>query len=442
MNKDVLGRFSDARILLLEWMPFFGHLLLKLNGRSATPEVVPTMGVTRDRLVYMNEEWCSTLTDPQFRGVVLHELLHVVYRVFQRQGSRNIMVRSKSGQVFSLWNIAHDYAINAIIEEARASSKMLQKRIELPQPCCYDKRFDGMSAEEIYDILADEIPPSPAGGGEGGEGEASGEDYGWGVGDLRDDLAEDEGGSGKGAAGQDGPEGRGGGRSPAQTDQLDRFWEIAVLEAAQVHESRASRGTLPAGIQRLLDEIRDPRVPWADVLSQWVGEHGRKQDFSYRRPSRRAAALNLILPGVQNYGVDDIVVFWDTSGSMSGRETEILSEVIGICDDLHLTLRVICVDAEIHSDQSDVSEPEDVDVLGGGGSDFRPAFDRLVEEEYEGVVVAFTDGYIGVPEVKPTHIREVLWVIWEGDVHPTEWMHNRTWGQAIRIGEDGCVSRR
>jgi predicted metal-dependent peptidase len=138
-------------------------------------------------------------------------------------------------------------------------------------------------------------------------------------------------------------------------------------------------------------------------------------------------------------GVDDIVVLWDSSGSMNGRETEIMSEVIGICMDMHMSIRVICCDAMICSDQSGVESPEDIDFAGGGGSNFLPAFDRLHEEGYQGVVVVFTDGYITVPDVKPPHIRDVLWMLFENgngkDVDPT----GGRWGEAISVGPDGFI---
>lgn len=211
------------------------------------------------------------------------------------------------------------------------------------------------------------------------------------------------------------------------------YWKVALVEAAQIHEQSKTRGSLPGGLRKFINELLDPRVPWVDVLSRWVGENGRKADFSYRRPSRRSESIGETLPSLVRHGVDDIVVLWDTSGSMNGRETEILTEVVAICQDLNMTLRVICCDTRVCGDYSDVSDPEDVDVRGGGGSDFNPAFDLLTDEGYTGVVVAFTDGYIGVPQVKPPHMRDCLWVIWNGDVDPT----GGVWGEVLNIDEDG-----
>jgi predicted metal-dependent peptidase len=476
-------RLSRVRTALTVWVPFFGHLLLKLDPRPALPWMrIPTMAVTRDRKLYVNLDFADKLTDAEFAGVLCHEVMHPAYLCWLRQGSRRAVVHSHSpcgacgtkGKVIiqgeeakgpqtcpvckgtgveetpvTLWNIAHDYAINGIIDTMTQSIA----EVALPKGGCMDHKYDNHSAEEIYDELLDQAVKN----GQKGKGDGptiSLPNDNWGTDDMRDDLGGDgEGkgdedgdgeGNGKGQDGQDGQDGQGQGggegtgggqsRSESQNRALDQYWKVAVCEAAQVHEQQKGRGTLPGALQKLIDEITDPKISWIDVLSRWVGENGCRADFTYRRPSRRAESIGEILPALQKHGVNDIVVGWDTSGSMYGREKEILSEVIGICEDLNMGLRVICVDTAVHSDQEDVREVEDVDIKGGGGSDYTPMFELLDEEGFAGVVVCFTDGYIGVPEVKPLHIQEVLWVLWEGrDVDPT----GGKWGETLIVDTDG-----
>jgi len=438
-------RLSRVRTALTVWVPFFGHLLLKLDPHIATASMgIPTMAVSRDRRLFLNLDFCDKLTDAEFAAVLCHEVMHPAYLCWERQGTRVAVVESQWGDRVLLWNIAHDYAINGIIDTMCKDVS----EVSLPSGGCLDHRYDEHAAEEIYDII---LKQACKGGGDG-EGTirlpGKNKDDHWGTDDMRDDLGGDGKQSGGDGEGEDG-DGEGGGlegdglgpqtsgqsRGEAQNRSLDQYWKVALCEAAQVHEKQKGRGTLPGALQKLIDEITDPKISWIDVLSRWVGANGRRADFTYRRPSRRSESIGEFLPALQRHGVDDLVVLWDTSGSMNGREAEILSETIGICDDLNMSLRVICCDAAIHSDQEDVREPEDVDVKGGGGSDFTPAFNKLHEEGYTGVVVAYTDGYIGVPAVKPTHIRDVLWVLWEaeGDVDPT----GGKWGQVLRVDGDG-----
>jgi predicted metal-dependent peptidase len=181
-----------------------------------------------------------------------------------------------------------------------------------------------------------------------------------------------------------------------------------------------------------VNELQENKVDWRDVLSKWLGEKGINLDFTYRRPSRRSESCGAYMPSYQRYGIDDVVVLWDTSGSMNGRETAILSEIAAICDDLGLVIRVICIDTQIHTDTHDVKSAIDMagKVKGGGGSDFTPAFDLLEDEQYQGVVVAFTDGYIGVPDTKPPLIKDVLWCIEPRcDTDPT----GGRWGDVLKM---------
>jgi predicted metal-dependent peptidase len=87
----------------------------------------------------------------------------------------------------------------------------------------------------------------------------------------------------------------------------------------------------------------------------------------------------------------------------------------------------------IHADVSGLSLPEEIvpNLIGGGGSDFCPAFDRLQEEGNDSVVLAFTDGYIDVPKTQPPSLKGVLWVLTETSTRPAPW------GLAIKLTANG-----
>ena len=93
----------------------------------------------------------------------------------------------------------------------------------------------------------------------------------------------------------------------------------------------------------------------------------------------------------------------------------------------------MCCDTQVHSDVDNIEDALEVipHIKGGGGSDFCPAFKRLEEESYTGVVVSFTDGYIDVPNLKPLTIKAVLWVLDEGDSDPT----GGKWGEVLRVND-------
>lgn len=428
-KKKLMLRLQKARTKLLALVPFFGHLCLKLKPREARPgDGVPTAAVARDGTLILNYDFCEQLNDAQFCGLLAHEVLHPALFCWERQGTRAAIVSGPSGQQFSLWNLAHDLSFNGqIMEMSRKAGA--GGGIELPPAAAHDTDLDGKSAEEIYDELLQKAIKNKQqnGGGQGSMGVLSKlPGGGHGIGDdMRDDLAESK----------DGQQASRGDKGAQQ--KLENEWKVNILAAAQVQEQEKGQGTLPAGLQKIVDQLRDPRVDWKDVLSRWIGENGRRQDYTYRRPARRSEAIGEYLPSLQKFGVDDVVVLWDTSGSMNGRESEILGDVQAICMDLGLSLRVMTCDAAIQGDFKDVQDVEEIidQIAGGGGSCFLPAFERLVDENYDGVVVCFTDGYISVPHQKPMLLKACLWVLGEHDVDPSD----GRWGEVLRVNDGEVV---
>ena len=396
-ENEQIKRVKDARVWLSARVPFLGYMTTRLRPRIAEPhDGVPTAGVARDGTLVLNEQFVAGLTDPQVRGLIAHEVLHPALGVFERLGSRQMR----------LWNIAHDYVINAIIVDFAAT---VGGSLELPPGGLLDRQFDHLSAEEVYDKLL----------------EAASEGFVFTVpgtgSDLRDDLAETE--RGRDAAHGDQSAGR----------SLDNDWKTTAEAARQTHEAQLGQGSLPGRLQAILDEIKDPKVAWQTVLSQWLGENGCKSDLTYQRPSRRSESVGEILPGVLKTGLPDVTILWDTSGSMNGLATDILSEVAAITTELGLTVRLMICDTMVHADVEGLDNPESFipHITGGGGSDFTPAFDVLSGEGNTSVVVAFTDGYIGVPGVQPASLGGVLWCLTQGGVRPAPW------GQAIKMTADG-----
>jgi len=424
--KALLKRVSACRTKLMALVPFFGHLALNLKPKVATPENnVPTAAVAPDGTLYLNAGFCATLSDAEMSGLLCHEVMHPALHCWLRQGSRKVVVEG-NGQKFSLWNLAHDLSFNPMIKEMSEKCEA-KEMIALPKDAALDEQYAGLSAEEIYDKLLSQAKTNPKGGGGGGlKLKIPGGKHGIGD-DMRGDLSSTP----------DGQKADAGDKS-AQT-KLENDWKVSVVAAAQVHEKEVGQGKMPAGLQKIINELTDPKVDWKTVLSHWIGENGRRSDYSYRRPSRRSESVGEYLPSVQRYGVDDITILWDTSGSMNGRETEILSEVDGICQDLGIGLRIITCDAEVHADVRDVQNAIDAaeHVKGGGGSNFNPAFKILEDENYEGCIIAFTDGYICVPPTQPVLVKGMMWVIGDNDIDPT----GGKWGEVLRVNDKGVVHK-
>jgi len=417
----VLERVSQSRTKLLGRLPFFGRLALKLRPRLSRPgDGVSTAAVGQDGSLIVDADFAKSLTDPQLCFVVCHEVLHPAMLYFDRM----------QGRIPRLWNMAHDYAINLIIKQ------MGDNKIELIKDCLCDQKYTDWSAEEIYDdLLKDAVLVSFAQEqgnctgpkSEGISGRGTGKDPSKDPlnGDGRQDIADSE----------DGQKANGGDKGAR--NRLNTDWKISIVAAAQSHEQTKGRGSLPSGLQRLIDEITDPKVDWREQLSRWVGENGRLQDYTYSRPSRRSESVGQYLPSLKKYGFAPVTVMVDTSGSVGDRMLkEGLSEIQGVCEDLGIGVRAMIIDADLHSDVENIEDVQDLaeHLAGGGGSNFNPAFDKLQQEGYDGVVIAFTDGDICVPSVKPENLRGVLWCIYEGCHSPTE-----HYGETIQIPREVAV---
>lgn len=386
-----LQRVRNAAMWLSARIPFLGYLIVQSKQRLATErDNVPTAAITPEGLIIANPAYLEQLTDPQVRGLLAHEIMHAALSFWERKGAR----------LHQAWNIAHDFALNLILHDF---SKMTPK-FELHPDWLLDEEFRGMAAEEIYANIKVKKVSLP-------------------MEDCRGDLAES-------AEGQNAQRG-----DSAAERRLGKRWQRALEEARQHHESVKGKeqGTLPAELQKILDALRDPKVTWQEVLGRWVGENKGKDDFTYMRPNRRSTEDSR-LAGPKKTGFPDVTILWDTSGSMGPEETTaVLAEVGAIVEDLGLSVRLIACDAAIHSDAEGLDNIDAVvaALVGGGGSDFSPAFRRLEEEGNTSVVLGFTDGYIDCGETQPPSLQGVLWVITEGGQRPV------SWGEAIKLDKDG-----
>jgi len=398
---ECASTFEKHRIFLLATQPFYGTLLMNLKycGFHAS---VPTAAVSPDGSVYMNPAWILSLTAEQQRGLLLHETLHVALDAFGRQGPR----------APGLWNKAHDFAINLLIDDIPGG------RISLPPGGLLNQQFRGMSAEEIYDLLVQDSDRDDDGGayhdfpvpgdgrGDGGTSHGGGSSM---PDDLRADLATSE--LGKKAERGD----------QSAVNELRQKWKEIVAIARQTAKMQ---GKMPAGLDQQIEKYLNPTVPWFEVLARFVGDALGPQMSTFSRPSRRQSAIGraAILPGRNRRTGADITILWDTSGSMNGEADAIFAEVCGICDDMGISARLIVCDADVHWDGLIECADDALDHLsGGGGSDFIPAFDRIDEEARRTVVVAFTDGYISVPSTQSPFVNGAIWCLTKGGKRPAPW---------------------
>ncbi|MQY04641.1 vWA domain-containing protein [Actinomadura macrotermitis] len=191
---------------------------------------------------------------------------------------------------------------------------------------------------------------------------------------------------------------------------------LTALETARrVREHLRTREDVPGGWRRWADEILQPTVNWrrqlATQIRRSIAHTAGRVDFTYRRPSRRAASSpGAVLPSLHQ-PLPVVTVLIDTSGSMSDEMLgRCLAEVDGVLRAAGVgrdRLTVISVDAQAYQAQTP-RRLADLRLGGGGGTDIRAGIDAaLARRPVPDLIIALTDGHTPWPDDPPPRTRVV-----------------------------------
>ena len=363
MQDAIIEKLTTARVGLLLKAPFFGNMATRMKLIEAD-EWCPT-AATNGRNFYYNTEFVKKLSVKKLEFLFGHEILHCVFDHFGRVGSRDRM----------LSNIAQDFAVNQILVDERIGEKITEVQI------CYDNKYRGMAWEEIYDELyakAEKIPM---------------EDLLKQLGDLLDEHINEDGN----APGKEGDKDSKG--KPRMTKEEAQAIKDEIKEAMIQAASAAGAGKTPAGIQRMIKDMTEPKISWRELVNQEIQSIIRN-DYSFTRPNRKSMHSGAILPGMKEATTIDIGVSIDMSGSIGQEDaTVFLSEVKGIVDQYEdFKINLWCFDTEIYN-HKEITHDNSHDLLdyepqGGGGTDFMANWEFMKENGIEPKkFIMFTDGY-------------------------------------------------
>lgn len=411
MDKEQEMLFTESKLLMLRRMPYYGTFVI------GTPHLedkkIPT-ACTNYHEVRFNPDWLlrgGTTGKPlrprdEVVFVEAHEVLHMCFKHGLRMGFRDP----------ALWNVAADYAINQILVDGEVG-KMPENDIDpetgKPYPKLLDARFKGMSAETIYDILEKERQKQ----GGGNKLKMPG-------GVIIDLSKADPGGTGgfERPVNVDGSE-----LSPAQQADLERAIDSQTSASAAAAKSQ---GKLPAGLERFIQSALKPQIDWREKMRQFVAKQF-PSDYTWAKPNRRFIWQDLYLYSQEKAGVGQILMVADTSGSIDydnpkSEGAQFNGEMKAVHEDvMPEKLHIFWCDAEVAGhDIFEAGEEIRFKPRGGGGTDFRPPFDKVKKDGLEiQCAVYLTDGHGTFPDKAPPY--PVLWVMTTDVVAP--------WGETIRI---------
>ena len=366
LDREVREMLITARVGLLLKASFFGNLATRLKLVNADEWC--STAATDGRNFYYNSRFIKMLRPKEIEFLFGHEVLHCVYDHFGRRGDRD----------HQLFNIANDYCVNADLIKHRVGEKITTV------PCLHDPKYDGMSSEEIYDLLYEKAEKIDIGKlldqmideHLDGEGDADGDD----------DGESDE---------KDGKSRRPKLSAEERQAIKDEIKEAMLAAAATVDGA----GNLPAGVKRLIQELTEPQMNWRELLRMQL-ESTIKSDYTWMRASRKGWHMDAVMPGMKVDPMIDIAVALDASGSISETMLkDFLGEIQGIMDSFPAyKIHVFTFDTEAYNpaqyDSDNLDDICDYEVKGGGGTDFDAIYNYLKAEEIEPKrLVVFTDGY-------------------------------------------------
>lgn len=350
---SVEDKITKAKFNLVLSQPFFATLALRMIVEEKSIEwfmekKLPPSAATDGKYIYYCREYIEELSVPQVTGLLCHEALHVGMLHHTRRGAREN----------NRWQHATDYAVNQICEESK---------LTLPDGALLDKKFKDMSAEQIYHQLPDMSDQQPDPNGTKGAGMGSCMDMD-GNGSEADKAAE------------------------------EASWKEAMAGAVQAAKMA---GKLPASLQRLVEGLLEPKVDWKAQLLEYLTDKKRTDD-DWNRPNRRFAHRGLILPSYKEEPTGELVFCIDTSGSITDKvlqafETEVRTAVNEVRP--NKTIVIYCDAAVNRVDVFEIDDEVKLRMCGGGGTDFRPPFERVKRDGITPhALVYLTDGYGPFPD--------------------------------------------
>ena len=393
MDQDkIQNKLAAARTRLILDKPFLGALVLRMPMEAGDPSWCKTT-TTDARKIYYNYDYIDQLHASETQFALAKQALHCALSHFARRSHR----------IKHRWELACEYAVNPIL---------IEEGFTAPPGTLIEDSFIGMSAEEIYHCLDDkddgdmdnennadegnDESQDPTDNGESGQSEPP-------------DNPQSSGANSQSNSNQQGsPEPKP--LTQQEQDNLTIQWQQRLAGAAQ---QAKQAGKLSESMARMVEFMLQPKLPWRALLAKYMTSNAR-DDYNYSRPSSRRGDP-AIFPSLRSSQVD-IVVALDVSGSIDDEEiNEFMSEVDAIKGQLRARISLLICDNKLAEGSPWVFESWEEFSLpktfaGGGGTDFRPVFEWIAQQDQTPeLLVYFSDCNGRFPDIAPYY--SVIWLV-------------------------------
>ncbi|MEA3374044.1 MAG: VWA-like domain-containing protein [Campylobacterota bacterium] len=374
LSPSLQKKLSQAKAKLLVEQPYFGTLASRLELKPN--DEIESFLSDGTQLDY-NDQYLNSLELDEIGFVLSNGAMHAALAHDLRQ----------KGRMGWLWQLATDYAINAMLVENGQST---------PERINYDPRFDGLYAEEIYATLKDEIRNEEFNSDESNETGFNEENR-----RHQNEISN-----------PDQQEAKDQNRPQMEVENDYRPQSSAATEEAfdQLMQEMLDKFSqeLPDGLERFIEIPEAGVIDWRSELHHVLDRHYRS-NYRTLPPSKKLLYMGTYLPSLYSEKLR-LSIAIDSSGSV---DETLLGSFMAEVESLMLTfpdfeIELIVCDAKIHSVDRFVSGDKlDCTLKGGGATDFRPVFEHLAEEDTQ-LLLYFTDTQGRFPDKEPFY--EVIWI--------------------------------
>lgn len=362
---DTHTKLMSCRTDLLFQKPFFGTLAVQLN--LIKKDDIQSVATDGKNLFY-SSSFIDGRTRDDLVFILAHEVMHIALEHHVRQQHRDL----------KRWNCACDFVVNLLL---------MKDGFTIPKEAYFDFKYDGMDAEEVYDLLDGKLPPPPKNTPQPNH--------------FSNDMPDP---------------GLCGGVIPASMSYdataLSTASSLAKIQVKQASMIAAAhdKGTADKSV---ITQLTAPKVDWRAVLHEFIDE-STTRDYSWSRPNRRYLSSGLYLPGTVTDGIPHLIICVDVSGSIDLDAFNSFSSEIkaafyeGAVD----KVTVIYSDIDIKAVETfETGEDLVFNPRGGGGTSFVSTFQWIEENAHDAsAIVYFTDLKVHQFGREPT--LPVLWAVY------------------------------
>ena len=186
--------------------------------------------------------------------------------------------------------------------------------------------------------------------------------------------------------------------------------QLLAQQAIALLEKEFKKGEAPSSIERFFKMDYFGKIDWREELKSALDRYFR-DDYTLLPPSKKLLSYGIYLPSSISQTFR-LVIAVDSSGSVDEELLGLFLSEINFLMSLvqNYQIELLVCDDKIHSHKTFYTgDSLEVELKGGGGTDFRPVF-RFVEENFDDVklLLYFTDLEGTFPNELPNY--EVKWV--------------------------------